>query len=282
MKEKITPCLWYDNQAKDAGAFYCEYLQDAKIVAKSPFVTEIAIAGQSITLLNGGPIYQPNASISLFYTCETESEIDRIWKAFAEEGAVLMPLDAYPWSERYGWLNDKYGVSWQFAVGKIEDVGQKIAPCLLFAGSQYARAEEAIKHYSTIFRNTELDGILRYEKTDAPEQVGSVKHAQLRIDSQTFMFMDSLESQDLSFSEGVSLTIHCETQEEIDYYWNKLTEGGEESRCGWLKDKFGVSWQVIPMILSQIMSNPDKADKAAQAFMHMRKFEIEKIVQATL
>ena len=96
------------------------------------------------------------------------------------------------------------------------------------------------------------------------------------------MLMESAHNHNFSFSEGVSLTIHCETQEEIDYYWERLTEGGEESMCGWLKDKFGVSWQIIPVLLSKIMSDPAKAGKAAQAFMAMRKLYIEQIVQASI
>ena len=96
------------------------------------------------------------------------------------------------------------------------------------------------------------------------------------------MLMGSAEVHAFTFSEGVSLTIHCETQEEIDHYWNKLTESGEESMCGWLKDKFGVSWQIIPIILSRIMSDPARAGKATQAFMSMRKLNIEQIVQASI
>jgi predicted 3-demethylubiquinone-9 3-methyltransferase (glyoxalase superfamily) len=282
MKELITPCLWFDGQAKEAGAFYCSNFANAKIMAQSPVVTEIEVSGQDITLLDGGPKYQPNASISLFYICETEEEIDQIWRIFSKQGSVLMPLDKYDWSDKYGWINDQYGVSWQFSLGKIEDVRQKITPCLLFTGKQYGRAEEALNHYSTIFKNPKQDGILHYGNNEAPEQEGKVKHAQIAFNGQKFMFMDSAQPHNFTFNEGVSLTIHCETQDDIDYYWEKLTESGEESMCGWLKDKFGVSWQVIPTILSKIMSDPDKAGKAAQAFMQMRKFDIEKIVQATL
>lgn len=282
MKEKITPCLWFDNKAKEAGVFYCSQFANAKIVAQSPVVTEIEVSGQHITLLDGGPMYQPNASISLFYICDTEEEINRIWESFAKDGSVLMPLDKYEWSERYGWVNDKYGISWQFWFGKIEDVGQRITPSLLFTGNQYGRAEEAINYYSTIFKNPKQDGILRFDNNEAPEQEGKVKHSQISINGQKFMLMDSAQYHNFTFSEGVSFTIHCETQDEIDYYWEKLTESGEESMCGWLKDKFGVSWQVIPTILSKIMSDPNKAGKAAQAFMQMRKFDIEKLVQASI
>lgn len=281
MKEQITPCLWFNKQAQEAAAFYCTVFTNTKITSTSPIVTSMDVAGQEITLLDGGPMYQPNPSISFFYLCETEQEINRIWEALSKEGTVLMPLDRYDWSEKYGWINDKYGISWQFALGKMEEVGQRITPCLLFTKDQYGRAEEAINHYSAIFKDPKLDGILRYGNNESPEQEGKVKHAQLGLNSQKFMLMESIQSHDFSFSEGISLVIRCETQEEIDYYWEKLTEGGQESMCGWLKDKFGVSWQVIPSILGKLMSDPSKAGKVAQAFMQMRKFDIEKIVQAS-
>ena len=282
MKEKITPCLWFDGQAKEAATLYCSVFADAKITAQSPIVTAIEVSGQSITLLDGGPIYKPNPSISFYYICEKAEELDRIWKAFSKEGTVLMPLDKYPWGEKYGWINDKYGISWQFSLGKLSDVGQKITPCLLFTGKQYGRAEEALNHYSSIFKNSKVDGILRYGKNESPDEEGKVKHAQFGLNGQKFMVMDNAQPHNFTFSEGVSLTIHCQTQEEIDYYWGKLTESGEESMCGWLKDKFGVSWQVIPTILNKIMSDPAKAGKAAQAFMSMRKFNIEQLVQASI
>ena len=282
MKKKITPCLWFDNQAKEAGAFYSAQFANAKIVAQSPIVTEIVVSGQNITLLDGGPMYKPNPSISLFYICETEEEIDRIWDAFSKEGKVLMALDKYDWSKKYGWISDKFGISRQFSLGKIEDVGQRITPCLMFVGNQYGRAEEAINHYSDIFKDAELDGILRYGANESPDEEGKIKHAQLALNGQKFMLMESAHPHNFSFSEGVSLTIYCESQDEIDYYWEKLTESGKESMCGWVKDKFGVSWQIIPTILNKLMSDPNKAGKAAKAFMQMRKFDIEKLVQASI
>lgn len=281
-KEQITPCLWFDNQAKEAAAFYCSVFDNAKIVAQSPIVTEIAVAGHHFTLLDGGPMYKPTPAISFFYICETEEEINRIWDAFSKEGNVMMPLDKYEWSKKYGWIGDKFGISWQFSLGSIDEVGQKITPTLLFVGNQYGRAEEAINHYSSIFKEVKVDGILRYGNNESPDQEGKVKHAQVAFNGQKFMLMDSADAHQFTFTEGISLTIHCETQDEIDYYWSRLTESGAESMCGWLKDKFGVSWQIIPNILGKIMSDPNKAGKAAQAFMQMRKLDIEKIVQASI
>ena len=282
MKENITPCLWYNGQAQEAATLYCSVFANAKITAQSPFVTSIDVSGQSITLLDGGPKYKPNASISFFYICEEEDELNKIWSAFSKEGEVLMALDKYPWSEKYGWINDKFGISWQIALGKISDVGQKITPCLMFTGKQYGRADEAIAHYSSIFKNVKVDGILRYGANELPDQEGKVKHAQFALNDQKFMIMESAAPHNFTFTEGISLTIHCETQKEIDHYWEKLTESGAESMCGWLKDKFGVSWQIVPNILNKIMSDPAKAGKAAQAFMSMRKLNIEQIVQASI
>ena len=282
MKENITPCLWYNGQAQEAAALYCSVFTDAKITAQSPIVTAINVSGHSITLLDGGPMYKPNPSISFFYICEKEDELNKIWDAFIKEGTVLMPLDKYPWSEKYGWINDKFGISWQIALGNISDVGQKITPCLMYTGKQYGRADEAIAHYSSIFKNVKVDGILRYGANELPDQEGKVKHAQFALDDQKFMIMESAAPHNFSFTEGISLTIHCDTQKEIDYYWEKLTESGAESMCGWLKDKFGVSWQIVPNILNKIMSDPAKAGKAAQAFMSMRKLNIEQIVQASI
>jgi predicted 3-demethylubiquinone-9 3-methyltransferase (glyoxalase superfamily) len=152
----------------------------------------------------------------------------------------------------------------------------------MFTGKQCGRAEEAVTFYSSVFKNPMVDGILRYESGESPNNEGTIKHAQIALDGQKFMVMDSASEHGFNFTEGVSLTIHCETQEEVDYYWERLTERGEESMCGWLKDKFGVSWQVIPSILGKLMSDPTKAGKAAKAFMSMRKLNIEQIVQASI
>jgi predicted 3-demethylubiquinone-9 3-methyltransferase (glyoxalase superfamily) len=282
MKKSITPCIWFNNQAKEAATLYCSAFENAKITAQSPIVTEINVSGQSLVLLDGGPMYQANASISFFYNCKTGAEFDRIWSALGKEGIVLMPADKYPWSEKYGWINDTFGVSWQLSFDSRNQTGEKITPCLMFTGKQYGRVDEAIAHYSSIFKNPSVNGILRYTANESPDQEGKVKHAEIMLNGQKFMLMESAASHNFSFTEGVSLTIYCETQEEIDYYWEKLTQSGKESMCGWLVDKFGVSWQIIPSILGKIMNDPGKAGKAAKAFMAMRKLNIEQIVQASL
>ena len=282
MKKQITPCLWFNNQAKEAAALYCSVFEKSKITTQSPIVTEIDVSGQKFILLDGGPMYHPTPAMSFYYICENVRELEKIWDAFSKDGSILMPLNKYPRSEKFGWVTDRFGISWQLALGKLSDVGQKITPCLLFTGKQYGRVDEAIELYSSIFENVTVDGMLRYGANELPDKVGKVKHAQIDVDGQKLMLMESAAEHNFSFTEGVSLTLYCETQEEIDDYWEKFTEQGEESMCGWLKDKFGVSWQIIPTILGKIMSNPAKAGKAAQAFMTMRKLNIEQLVQSTI
>ncbi len=282
MNKQITPCLWFNNQAKEAAALYCSIFEQSKITLQSPMVIEIEVLMQKFILLDGGPMFKPNPSISFYYICENESELDAIWSAFSKEGQILMPLDKYPWGEKYGWITDKFGVSWQLALGAISDVGQKITPCLLFSGEQYGRVDEAITHYSSIFENPKIDGILRYSSDEFPDQEGKVKHAQIGFAGQKFMLMESAASHDFNFTEGVSLTVYCETQDEIDYYWQELSKNGSESMCGWLKDKFGVWWQVIPAQLGEIMSDPAKATKTGQALMSMGKINIEQLVNASI
>lgn len=281
-KSWITPCFWYDGEAEKAAAFYCENFKEARITAESPVAVEFEVSGQPFICLNGGPQFRPNPSISFYYICQTREEMDAVWKAFEKGGNVLMPIDRYPWGERYGWIQDKYGVSWQFVLDDMAETGQKIIPCLMFSGDQCGRAKEAMEHYSSVFREYELDDILRYKSNEPPNKEGTIKRARFALDGQKFMVMDSADPHDFGFDEGVSLTIYCDTQDEIDYYWGKLTEGGQESMCGWLKDRFGVSWQVIPAVLGEIMSDPNKAQKAAQVFMEMKKFDIEQVIRASL
>jgi predicted 3-demethylubiquinone-9 3-methyltransferase (glyoxalase superfamily) len=197
----------------------------------------------------------------------------------AEQGAVLMPLNKYDWSEKYGWVQDRFGISWQLSLGKMEDVGQVYTPTLMFTGEQHGKAEKAITHYTSIFPKASIKGILHYEENDNDVE-GTVKHAQFTIADTVFMAMDSSMSDQFTFNEAISFVVDCKDQEEIDYYWNKLSEGGSEGQCGWLKDKFGVSWQIVPAGLGELMGDPQRADRVIKAFMQMKKFDVEKLVNA--
>jgi predicted 3-demethylubiquinone-9 3-methyltransferase (glyoxalase superfamily) len=279
MTNQIYPCLWFDGQAKAAADFYCEIFSHSEITDDTPMVVTFTLNGQKFIGLNGGPMFMPNPSISFFVVCETIGEIDRVWNKFMDGGSVMMPLDKYPWSEKYGWIQDKFGISWQLYVGKMEDVGQKFSPLLMFANHQNGKAEEAVHFYTSVFQSSSVAGIAKYSATD-DDVAGHVMHAQFKLGPYVFMAMDTSKPNMFDFNEGISLVVECENQNEIDYYWDKLTEGGMESMCGWLKDKYGVSWQIIPAILTKLLNDPSRAERVTQAFLQMRKFDIEKLLSA--
>lgn len=165
-----------------------------------------------------------------------------------------MPLDSYPWSSYYGWIRDKYGISWQLYLGKLSDVNhQKIAPTLMFGGSQQGNCQSAIDLYSSIFKDYKSQGILRYSEG---EMKGQIQHSQFQIHGFTMMAMDSGAPQNITFDEGNYFIILCEDQNEIDYYWESFTKNGTEGQGGWSKDEFGLSWQIIPKNLSEYLRLP--------------------------
>ena len=279
MKNLLYPCLWFDGNANEAATFYCAIFNNSRVTIDTPMVVNFELGGQKFMALNGGSRFKPNPSISFFVVCQTEKEVDDTWEKLSEQGMVLMALDKYPWSERYGWIQDRFGISWQLSFGKLEDVGQKFSPTLMFTGKYAGKAEEAIRFYTSVFSGSSVTGILKYTANDDDIE-GTVKHAQFRLKDQVFMAMDSSIAHPFEFNEGISLVAECENQEEIDYYWDKLTKNGEESRCGWLKDQYGVSWQIIPAILSKLMSDQKKFPAVMNAVLEMKKLSIEPLMQA--
>jgi predicted 3-demethylubiquinone-9 3-methyltransferase (glyoxalase superfamily) len=279
MSNNIHPCLWYDGNAKAAAEFYCSLFPQSKITVDTPMVVNFEINGQKFMGLNGGPMFKPNPSISFFVISESDDEIDELYKQLADDGIIMMPLDKYDWSERYAFVQDRFGLAWQIMKGKYSDVNQKIVPSFLFLGNSFGKAEAAVKFYAEVFPQSSINGILLYKENEGPA-AGTVKHSQFRLDDKVFMAMDGFGEHTFAFNEAISFVVECKNQEEIDNYWNKLiTDGGQESMCGWLKDKFGVSWQIVPSVLGKLMTGP-AAPKVMQAFMKMKKFIIADLEKA--
>lgn len=278
MTNQIYPAIWFDGQAKNAAEFYSSVFPDAKIVSENPTITIWELYGQTFMGINGGNMFTPNPSISFFVTCETNEEVDAIWNKLCEGAKIMMPLDKYDWSEYYGFLQDKYNVSWQIFKGSMSEVNQKIVPCFLFTDSKFGKAYQAVQFYTSVFSNSKIDGILFYDEHESPQKE-IVKHSQFVLDSNVYMAMDGAGEHNFTFNEGISYVINCDTQQQIDYFWNTFTQnGGEEGRCGWCKDKFGVSWQVIPSILIELIADPEKGPKVMAAFMQMKKFDIQTLL----
>lgn len=285
MNNDIFPCLWYDGHAKESAEFYCKVF-DGKITADTPVVMNIDIFGQKLMLLNGGPQFKKNPSVSFMVICSTGEEVQQYWDQLMEGGIALMPLDAYSWSSKYGWVQDRYGVTWQIFLGD-KPTGQKIIPTLMFIHQNNGKAMEAMELYTQTFPHSNIGNVLRYgdggEGHPIPEPAENVQHAHFILDGYSFFCMDNSYDHQFDFNEGISMVVMTDDQEQTDHLWNTLTsDGGRESMCGWLKDRYGMSWQIVPKKLIQLMSDPDqaKAQKVVQAMMKMQKIIIQDLEEA--
>jgi predicted 3-demethylubiquinone-9 3-methyltransferase (glyoxalase superfamily) len=293
---QIVPCIWLDDQAEQAADFYVRTFPGGRITATSHYpesadnpggrprgsvlTVEFEVAGQRFTALNGGPVFVLNPSISFFVHVDGSDEADRLFAALADGGQVLMPIDAYPWSPRFGWVQDRFGVSWQVMAGRRPPGGSTIVPCLMFSGPQHGRAEEAMRAYAGVFPGGRVVDVARYAAGEGPED--SVKHGRFVLAGQDLVAMDSHLAHGITFNEALSLQVMCDDQATLDRCWADLGDGGEHGPCGWLKDRFGLSWQVVPTGIGRWLASEDVAarDRAFAAMLKMKKLDVAALERA--
>lgn len=270
MNKSIYPCLWFDNNAKEAAEFYVNVFDNSKITSENPLVVEFELNGVRFMGLNGGSQFNPTSAVSYFVYCGGDhSKIESLFRKLSEGGMVLFPLDKYDWSEKYAWVQDKFGVNWQLDVDAINHP-QKIVSALLFTNEKAMQVKEAATFYTSVFKDSKI--LMEYPFPDGE----NLLFTQFKLNNYLFNAMSGgAEKHKFDFSEGNSFVIECDTQEEIDHYWSAFASGGKESMCGWVQDKYGVWWQVVPSILKELMNTPEKAQKVTEAFMKMKKFDIE-------
>lgn len=283
--QRIIPHLWFDKEAKEATAFYTTLFPSSKVnnintITGTPSgdcdIVNFNLAGQDFMAISAGPFFKFNPAISMFTVFDSEAEIEEVWNKLIDGGKVLMPFDTYPWATKYGWLQDKYGLSWQLSLSEHHKLEQKITPLLMFTKSGAGKAKEAVEYYASVFPESKVEMLVPYEKGEG-DQEGFIKHSRFTLCGQGFMAMDSSGPHEFVFNEAISFIINCESQKEIDYYWEKLSAVPEAEQCGWCKDKFGVSWQVVPTVMNEMMASGDteKINRVTQAFFKMKKFDIE-------
>jgi len=289
--QKITPHLWFDKEALEAANFYVSTFPNSKVKnttmlhntpSGSVDIVNFELLGLEFQAISAGPLFKFNPSISFHVTCKTKEEVDEIWKKLSHGGQVLMELGAYPFSERYGWLQDKYGLSWQIIYSSGEHVKHKITPVIMFVGSVCGKAEEAVKFWTSIFPEAKVNAILHFGKGEEPDKEGTLKYGSFSLFGQEFGAMDSAHEHPFTFNEAISFIVNCDTQEEINYYWEKLSAVPEAEQCGWLKDKYGFSWQVVPSGMDEMLRGDDREriDRVTQAFLVMKKLDIAKLQEA--
>ncbi|OGG52622.1 hypothetical protein A3H16_04170 [Candidatus Kaiserbacteria bacterium RIFCSPLOWO2_12_FULL_53_8] len=326
MAQKITPHLWFDKEAKEAAAFYTSLFDNSKVTNTTTItgtpsgdcdIVSFELHGQSFMAISAGPYFKFTPAISFIVNFdpvrETSSsngagpsaraQIDKVWEKLAEGGKVLMEIGEYPFSKRYGWIQDKYGLSWQLILTNPEgDERPEIVPAMMFVGKKFGKAEEAVNFYLSVFsaqggsqpkadgprahalggKESKMGAMMKYPAGSEAGQEGTVMFADFKLLDTWLAVMDSAGEHRFDFNEAVSFIVNCDDQAEIDYYWEKLSAVPESEQCGWLKDKYGVSWQIVPTAMNEMVKTKDKKALArvTEAFLKMKKFDISGLQKA--
>lgn len=294
----ITPHLWFDTQAKQAAAFYCSVFPQSKIDSIAQLrdtpsgdcdVVSFTLHGQPFMAISAGPLFKFNPSVSFFVNFDPSRDpaarenLDKLWAALIDGGQALMPLDAYPFSQRYGWVQDRFGLSWQLIL--TDPAGEPrpaIVPSLMFTGDACGKAEEAGAYYRSVFEGSKPGQLVKYPAGMAPDREGTVMFSDFRLGEGWFAAMDSAHPHGFGFNEAISFVVTCRDQAEIDRYWSQLSSVPEAEQCGWCKDRYGLSWQITPKLMDEILAAGDPATiaRVTQAFLPMHKLDVAAIEAA--
>lgn len=286
MTQTATPtlscALWCNGTVDEAAQFYAEVFRDASITEQIPGLTAtISIHGFKLTLINGDDRHTPNQSISgilnfdpLLFGGENQARayLDELYEKLSG-GGVLMELGEYPFSPRYGWVRDRFGMTWQLMLtNPAGDPRPFVVPSFMFGGTNHGNAEEATNGWLSIFDDARRGTLYHYPE-GTPFGSDAVMFTDFNLQGTWLAAADSGAFHDFTFTPGVSVVLSCRTQEEIDYYWEQLSAIPEAERCGWCVDRWGVSWQVVPHNIAELM-----ADEAArEKILQMGKIDLSQL-----
>jgi predicted 3-demethylubiquinone-9 3-methyltransferase (glyoxalase superfamily) len=291
MSQKIIPHLWFDKQAVEAANFYCSVFPNSQVATVTKLhgtpsgdcdIVSFQLSGYEFKAISAGPIFQINPSVSFFLNFNPETDpnaqqkLDALWEKLSPGAKVLMDLSEYPFSKRYGWLQDKFGVSWQLLLtGPTGETRPFIAPSLLFVGDVCGKAEEATEFYISTFKDSKRAQIARYPAGAGPDE-GNIMFTDFMLANQWFAAMDSAHPHEFAFNEAISFIVRCDTQAEIDHFHDRLSAVPEAEQCGWVKDRWGVSWQITPSLMDEIFRDGtrEQIDRVTQTFLKMKKLDI--------
>ena len=289
--QKIVPHLWFDTQAVEAANWYVSIFEHSRILRVSSLegtpsghVDTVAfeLGGVEFSAISAGPYFELNASVSFMVTCRYAEEVDRLYAHLSRGATELMPLGEYPFSKRYVWLADRYGVNWQLTCFETDEITQKIRPNLLFAGNACGKVEEALAFYQNVFPDAKVGYVNHYAPGEAQDARAKINYAELTLFGFQLVLMDHGAGGNEAFNEACSFLVLCDDQAEIDAYWNALSAVPEAEQCGWLKDRFGLSWQIVPAEMAGVLASLSGEAKMryTEAFLQMKKLDIAALRQA--
>jgi len=281
MSQKIIPNIWFDQNADEAGDLYADVLPGTTARVGATYPEDVAdwqadfagktltvdVDGYQLTLINAGPEFRPNPSVSFMLNFDpllfdddqdaARAALDRAWTGLSDGGVVRMELGEYPFSPRYGWVEDRYGVNWQLILTNPEgDPRPFVIPQLMFTESVDGRAREAAQYYSSLFPDSGLGHVAEHPPQSVQATPGTIMFGEFRLAGQWFSMMDGGPDHDFAFSCGVSFEVRVADQAELDRYWDALTAVPEAEVCGWLADRYGLSWQIVPENMGALMERP--------------------------
>lgn len=298
--QKIVPCLWFDQNCEEAMNFYVSSFPDSKLLdvmyypeqAKGEHLQGMdgkvlngifELGGQRFFALDGGPTFKFNQSISFLLhfnpaqDAQAANKLQALWNKLIEGGEALINIGEHPFSKKYGWLKDKFGVTWQLILMNPDDEARPFAmPDLLFNGPRANQANAAIEFYTSVYPDARVMQNVPYPADSGLAKKGSVMYGDFMLGDSAFAVMDAPAEMDVPFNEAISFMVNCDDQAEIDYYWEKLSAVPAAEQCGWVKDKFGISWQIIPKNMGELIKTP----AAMEAMMKMHKIDIATLEQA--
>lgn len=295
MAQRIVPNLWCDGNAVEAARWYTTALPTTTItsalhypdsglpaaqqhLAGNEVTVDLSISGYRITLINAGNEFTPTPAISFIlnfdehtFGGEEQAALDRTWAALTDGGTELLPLGEYPFSARYAMVQDRYGTTWQL---RLADAGAQrrpfVVPALMFGAAAQNRAADAVTTWVDLFQDSDIGSVARYPEDTGPATATSWMFGEFTLAGQWFAAMDAGVEQSESFTPGVSLYVNCDDQDEIDRLWHALSSVPDAEQCGWCVDQFGLSWQIAPSDVAELLEIPG-------AFMRMttmRKLDI--------
>ena len=236
----ITPHLWFDTEAKEATKFYTSLFSNSKINSVTTLhdtpsgdcdILSFELRGLPFMAMSAGPLFKFNPSISFMVNFDPSKEknarenIDVVWAKLSEGGKALMPLQEYPFSKRYGWIQDRYGLSWQLIYTDPEGEDRPvIVPSLLFVGDVYGKADDAIKFYLSLFKGSKMGAMKRYGPGQEPDKEGAVMYADFKIRDSWFAGMDSAHEHKFAFNEAISFIVNCHDQQKSTIIWKNFQQ----------------------------------------------------------
>lgn len=289
---QFIPHLWFQASLKEVLALYQRAFPETQLLYENTLdgtpsgtvsMAGLILANLELRFLASPAPFQLNPSFSLLVACQGTTEVDHLTQLLGEDGQVLMPLGSYPFSPRYSWVVDRFGLSWQVMDFSGRETSQRLIPTLMYTSQAAGHCEEAIRHYVHL-AGSSISHVDRYGLLAEPNRPMDIRHLGFQLGDMVMAAMDSSAPHDFTFSEAASLIVEVDSQKELDYWWDNLSSDPEAERCGWLKDAYGVSWQIVPRRLGQLMGSPDEEarSRVRDAFLAMKKFNIAELEKAAL